>query len=229
MLYCLSSSPHVVRSGGRQTAVVKRQLVGEWLSLVEHLVRDQGVGGSNPLSPTNLSLVRSGDIGNRTFRRHRLHFWPEGVVQGLQGFFLQINIAEIVIHKTDEPNAVVNFLDAHGLAGERNAEVDLLVVQAKTSATCDHDGAVVERVVSFRDAAIGARGSRVDLGRAFHGESFMGSFLIEFLQEGVELGLLLQEVGARRAGGFFLQGEMHALMPAILLGMAGTNPLNRDA
>jgi hypothetical protein len=31
-------------------------LVGEWLSLVEHLVRDQGVGGSNPLSPTNLSL-----------------------------------------------------------------------------------------------------------------------------------------------------------------------------
>ena len=28
---------------------------GEWLSLVEHLVRDQGVGGSNPLSPTILS------------------------------------------------------------------------------------------------------------------------------------------------------------------------------
>jgi hypothetical protein len=31
-----------------------RLIVGEWLSLVEHLVRDQGVGGSNPLSPTNL-------------------------------------------------------------------------------------------------------------------------------------------------------------------------------
>ena len=28
-------------------------MFGEWLSLVEHLVRDQGVGGSNPLSPTN--------------------------------------------------------------------------------------------------------------------------------------------------------------------------------
>jgi hypothetical protein len=28
------------------------KFVGEWLSLVEHLVRDQGVGGSNPLSPT---------------------------------------------------------------------------------------------------------------------------------------------------------------------------------
>ena len=31
---------------------------GEWLSLVEHLVRDQGVGGSNPLSPT-ISYVES--------------------------------------------------------------------------------------------------------------------------------------------------------------------------
>src|SRR6478672_3990010 len=29
-------------------------LVGAWLSLVEHLVRDQGVGGSNPLAPTNV-------------------------------------------------------------------------------------------------------------------------------------------------------------------------------
>src|SRR5215467_12991184 len=37
--------------------IIKLQhfLVGEWLSLVEHLVRDQGVGGSNPLSPTNSS------------------------------------------------------------------------------------------------------------------------------------------------------------------------------
>ena len=33
------------------------EFVGEWLSLVEHLVRDQGVGGSNPLSPTNNSVL----------------------------------------------------------------------------------------------------------------------------------------------------------------------------
>ena len=32
--------------------LVATRVVGEWLSLVEHLVRDQGVGGSNPLSPT---------------------------------------------------------------------------------------------------------------------------------------------------------------------------------
>ena len=27
-------------------------MVGAWLSLVEHLVRDQGVAGSNPVAPT---------------------------------------------------------------------------------------------------------------------------------------------------------------------------------
>ena len=32
--------------------ILSNRKFGEWLSLVEHLVRDQGVGGSNPLSPT---------------------------------------------------------------------------------------------------------------------------------------------------------------------------------
>ena len=54
MLYCLSSSRRVV-----PLATINELTVGEWLSLVEHLVRDQGVGGSNPLSPTNLSLALS--------------------------------------------------------------------------------------------------------------------------------------------------------------------------
>jgi hypothetical protein len=45
-------------------------LVGEWLSLVEHLVRDQGVGGSNPLSPTILTAVQPGDMGYRMYRLH---------------------------------------------------------------------------------------------------------------------------------------------------------------
>jgi hypothetical protein len=90
---------------------------------------------------------------NRTFRRHRLHFWPEGVLQGLQGFLLQINIAKIVIHKTDQPDTIFDFLDTHGLTSEGYAEIDLLVIQAKASTAGDYDGVVVERVVRFRDAA----------------------------------------------------------------------------
>ena len=57
----------------------------------------------------------------------------------------------------------------------------------------------------------------------------MRPFVIELVQEGVELGLLLQDVGTGWASGFFLQGEMHTFMTAVLLGMAGADPLNGDA
>ena len=51
--------------------------VGEWLSLVEHLVRDQGVGGSNPLSPTILFLhLRL----NTKLKMH--HYWCWGASWG---------------------------------------------------------------------------------------------------------------------------------------------------
>jgi hypothetical protein len=49
-----------------------RGIGGVWLSLVEHLVRDEGVVGSNPITPTNIfpiySLIRSRDRqpSNRT-------------------------------------------------------------------------------------------------------------------------------------------------------------------
>jgi len=40
-----------------------------------------------------------------------------------------------------------------------------------------------------------------------------------------EAGLLLEEVGGGRLGGFFLQGEMHAFMAAILLRVANSAPM----
>ena len=61
-------------------------------------------------------------------------------------------------HKTDEPNVVVNFLDADGLpARETLRLIFIIVVQAKTSAAGDHDGAVVERVGQFGNGAMGER------------------------------------------------------------------------
>src|SRR5215469_5449174 len=110
-------------------------------------------------------------------------------------------------------------LTPHGLTSEGYAEIDLFVIQAKASTAGDYNGAVVERVVRFRDAAIRTRGRRIDLGRAFHSEGFMRPFLIELLNKSIELGLLLQDVGARRASRFFLQGQMHAFMTAVLLRM----------
>jgi hypothetical protein len=87
--------------------------VGEWLSLVEHLVRDQGVGGSNPLSPT---IFKS----NPAFKRHNIAT-PEGFLEPLacekrrysysRRQRLRLGIAVIVIR---------NFLD---LQAQRNCYI----------------------------------------------------------------------------------------------------------
>ncbi len=37
-----------------------RPAFGEWRSLVAHFVRDEGVGGSNPLSPTIFKTIKPG-------------------------------------------------------------------------------------------------------------------------------------------------------------------------
>src|SRR6185312_12316466 len=65
--------------------------------------------------------------------------------------------------------------------------------------------------------------------RPLHGERFVRSFGVELLDEGIEACLLLQAVEPRRPGRLFLQGQMHALMTAILLRMARLDALDRDA
>ncbi len=57
----------------------------------------------------------------------------------------------------------------------------------------------------------------------------MRPFLVEFADEGIEARLLLQAVCAGRAGGLLLQGQMHALMAAVLLRVAGFDPLQGNS
>ena len=57
----------------------------------------------------------------------------------------------------------------------------------------------------------------------------MRALVVVLVDKRIETGLLLEDVGA---GGFrrgLLKGEMHSLMPSILLGMAGLDPLESDA
>ena len=57
----------------------------------------------------------------------------------------------------------------------------------------------------------------------------MGPLVVELFDEGIEADLLLQDVGAGGAGGFLLQGQVHALMTAVLLRMPGFDPFDADA
>ena len=75
-------------------------------------------------------------------------------------------------------------------------EIDFFVPQADAPATGDHDGFVVEGIVDVRQSAVGSRGRLIDLGRAFHVQGFVRTFVVEDLDELVEAGLLLQEVPA---------------------------------
>ena len=57
----------------------------------------------------------------------------------------------------------------------------------------------------------------------------MRPFGIELLDEGIEAGLLLQAVHAWWSGGFLLQGEVHALVAAVLLRVAWLDAFDCDA
>jgi hypothetical protein len=72
--------------------------------VVEQPIRNRQVVGSTPTLGSRILYVRSGEILYRTFRRHSLHFWAKRVNERRQSFFLQIDIAEIVLHKADQPN-----------------------------------------------------------------------------------------------------------------------------
>jgi hypothetical protein len=70
---------------------------------------------------------------------------PEGVCEQLQCFLLQIDIPEIVIHEAEEPDAVVDLLDADSLTDKCDADIDLLAVKPKPAAAGDIRGSAVER------------------------------------------------------------------------------------
>jgi hypothetical protein len=88
------------------------------------------------------------------------------------------------------------------LTCERGAEIDFLFVDADSSAAGDKSRPIVERIGEFSDAAIRPWGRFVDVGGVFHSESFVGALIVEFMNESIELSLLLKEVGTGGPGSF---------------------------
>ena len=82
---------------------------------------------------------------------------PNGLSRGCKVFLLQIEVAEIIVHEADEPNALVDFLDAESLTCQDARDVDPLAMQAKASTSGDQNIAVVERMGQLGQAAIAVR------------------------------------------------------------------------
>src|SRR5262249_55941671 len=127
----------------------------------EGLPRDgpAGLGAGGPRfksgRPDQKHLVRPGDIGDSSYRRHGLHFWAERIFDRFEHSSLQIKVSQIIIHKAHQPNVVVNFSDADDLTGEDRTEVDFLAAQTDSTTTRDHDGFVVEWIVDVRQPLVG--------------------------------------------------------------------------
>jgi hypothetical protein len=110
----------------------------------------------------------------------------------------------------------VHFFNAHGLPGKDLTEIDFLPAQTDTPSTGNHDGLIVQGIVDVRQSLVGTRGRLVDLRRIFHVQGFVGTLVVEDLNKFFEARLLLKKIGGGRLGGLFFQGQMHALLAAIL-------------
>ena len=132
-------------------------------------VRLERVSGVRiPPPPPYPSCVQSGDILYRAFLRHSLHSWAKRVLQGLQSPLLKIDVTEIIIHKANQPNTVVDLFDAYRLTSQRSAEIYFLFENADPSAVGDQNCPIVKRIGEFSDALIGPRGRLITSYRELH-------------------------------------------------------------
>src|ERR1700738_215038 len=99
--------------------------------------------------------VQPGHMGDRTYLRHGEQPRAERVVEGLQGSLLQIDVSEILAHKAEDPNSVVDLLDADALAGKHGGDVDLLSMHADAAAGGDENVAVVEGICNVWQPGVG--------------------------------------------------------------------------
>ena len=94
----------------------------------------------------------------------------------------------------------MHLFNADCLACEDLAEVDLFAAHTDAG---DHNGFVVQGVIEVGQSLIRARGRLIDLRGALHAQSLVRALLVENLEEVIEAGLLLQEIGGSGFGGFF--------------------------
>jgi hypothetical protein len=77
--------------------------------------------------------------GKLTCRRERIvdRFEPAGLI---------VEIPQVVVQETNQPDAVLHLADAHGLSGKDMAEIDLSALEANASAVGHDDAPVVEGI-----------------------------------------------------------------------------------
>ena len=69
----------------------------------------------------------------------------------------------------------------------------------------------------------------VEVGWAFHVQSLMRALVVVLVDEVLEFGLLLEQIGRGWLGGGLFEGQMHPFMATVLFRVAGLDALDLDA
>ena len=81
---------------------------------------------------------------------------PREVRKGLEAAGFVVEEAELVVHEADQPDAVGALFHSDALSSEALADIDLVLSDADAPAGGEGDGSVMERIVEFGPAAVGA-------------------------------------------------------------------------
>ena len=144
--------------------------------------------------------------------------------------FLLVEPAEVNGSKVNRPEAFPDLLEAVGFEAEKVRNEDFPVLSADGLGLGDLPKLEMRGVGNVPHAT-GERpnGGSIDGAGGFELESFMGPLFVEDAPEGVGAPLLGAKVLGGRAGGFGLEGAMHAFVPPILMGAVGLNEFGTDS
>lgn len=87
----------------------------------------------------------------------------------------------------------------------------------------------MEGVLRGLRRGIGACGGCIDIRGIQAGQGLVRPFMVVYPDKVVEARLLLQGVEGGGPGGFFLEGQVHTFMAAVLLGLSGLDAFDADA
>jgi len=164
------------------------------------------------------------------FRAHGLHIDRcEGVFSGFDAILLTVEETQIIIEKRDQPNLVVDFAQAKDLACKDLAAIDLALSDTDAPAPSDADGAIMEWIFRIPGRHIDPRRRCIEIAGTGPAQRLMRTLVVVNIDEAIDAFLLLEKVEGGRLCGFLFQGQVHAFVPAVLLGTPWPDAFDSDA
>src|SRR4051794_4472042 len=141
-----------------------------------------------------------------------------------------VDEAELEIGEADEPVTGRGLGDADGLAGERLADEDAVTAPADVAAGPHAALGAVGRIGGrFDPLGVASWRGRIVSRRRDLAQGLVRPHIVVIVPPGVEARLLGGAVRGGRAGGLALQRFVHALVPPVLLRLAGIDAVETDA